>query len=154
MKKNNNMKYGSNMMKTEIDWLMSLWHWIRRFGQGGNSWLEVNRYPSYSIIMPHQLDYELQTYIAVTLSSSSPYFTSPPALAARHAWIALNYVGQVGELSDVHLYSIPKSELVKRGRSIKDVENLVVQDIRGSDGVLHVEVQMPRQRIRRAGEEL
>jgi hypothetical protein len=104
--------------------------------------------------MPHQLDYESQTYVAVTLSASSPYFTSPPALVARHPWLALNYVGQAGGLSDVHLYSIQKSELLKRGGSIRDVESLVVQDLRGSDGVLRVEVQVPRQRIGRAGEDL
>ncbi len=104
--------------------------------------------------MPHQLDYESQTYVAVTLSASSPYFISPPALAARHSWLALNYVGQAGGLSDVHLYSIQKSELLKRGVSIGDVESLVMQDLRGSDGVLRVEVQVARQRIRRAGGDL
>jgi hypothetical protein len=73
--------------------------------------------------MPHQLDYESNTYLAVTLASSSPFFQSPPALAARQASLALNYVGQAGGLADVYLYSIPKSELLKRGRpSSRDIE--------------------------------
>lgn len=54
----------------------------------------------------------------------------------------------------MHLYSIQKSELLKRGVSIGDVESLVMQDLRGSDGVLRVEVQVARQRIRRAGGDL
>lgn len=104
--------------------------------------------------MPHQLDYEAYTYLAITLASSSPFFTSPPALVARYPGLALNYVGQAGGLSDVHLYSIPKTELLKRGGSTGDVERMVVQDLRGSDGVLYVQVQVPGLRIKRAAEDL
>jgi hypothetical protein len=105
--------------------------------------------------MPHQLDYDSNTYLAVTLASSSPFFKSPPALAARHASLALRYVGQAGGLADVYLYSIPKAELSKRGRpSTRDIEHMFMQDLRASDGVLYVQVQIPGQRIRRTRDEL
>jgi hypothetical protein len=105
--------------------------------------------------MPHQLDYDSHTYLAVTLASSSPFFHSPPALAARHPSLILNYVGQAGGLADVHLYSIHKSELLKRGRpSTRDIEHLFMRDLGVSDGVLYVQVQVPGQKIRRTADEL
>lgn len=105
--------------------------------------------------MPHQLDYDSNTYLAVTLASYSPFFKSPPALAARHPSLALDYVGQAGGLADVYLYSISTSELVKRGRpSTRDLEAMFMQDLKASDGVIYVQVQVPGQRIRRTVDEL
>jgi len=105
--------------------------------------------------MPHQLDYDSNTYLAVTLSYSSPFFQSPRALAARHSGLALDYVGQAGGLADVYLYSIPKSELLKRGRpSSRDIEGMFMRDLRASDGVLYVQVQFRGERIRRSIYEL
>jgi len=105
--------------------------------------------------MPHQLDYDSNTYLAVTLSYSSPFFQAPRALAARHSGLALDYVGQAGGLADVYLYSIPKSELLKRGRpSSRDIEGMFMQDLRASDGVLYVQVQFRGERIRRSIYEL
>lgn len=91
------------------------------------------------------------TYVAVTFSSSSPFFPAPNSLVARHPSLPLNYVGQVGQLSDTHLYSVPNTELQKRGAQ---AESVMIRDIRGSEGVIHVEVQKPAQRARRGGDEL
>lgn len=105
--------------------------------------------------MPHSLDYESNTYLTVTLASSSPFFHSPPALAASHPSLALKYIGQAGGLADVHLYSIPKSELLKHGRpSTRDIELIFMQDLRPSDGVIYAQVQVPGRRIQRTGDDL
>ena len=105
----------------------------------------------YSTKMPHEMNHDTHTYVAITLSASSPFLSSPGTLASAHPGLGLAYQGQVGQLSDVHLYSIPKAE---GRRSVGEVEEVLVRDLQGSDGVLHVEIQAPRQRARRGGDEL
>ena len=59
----------------------------------------------------------------------------------------LYYHGQVGELEDVHLYSMPKHNWLQARDSVMEGLNSI-------PGVVHVEEQIPRQRIRRGGDEL
>lgn len=91
------------------------------------------------------LNYNQNTYLAVTLTSSSPYFSSPSGLAALHPAVA--HVGQVGELQDVQLVSVPKETWEQGGDQILAV-------LKGADGVVYVNVQEPRQRVKRGGDEL
>ncbi|KAF9528255.1 hypothetical protein CPB83DRAFT_894521 [Crepidotus variabilis] len=100
--------------------------------------------------MAHNLDHSTYSYIAVTFSASSPFIGSPNTLSARHPTLGLNYVGQVGQLLDTHLYSVLNSELQRRG---VQAETIAARDIQGRDGVIHVEVQKPSQRARRGGDE-
>lgn len=79
-------------------------------------------------------------YLAVTLIRASPFYANPSALSASHSTI--NHVGNVGELRDVQLFSVPKV-----------VWNSQQQDIlsflKGSEGVQRVDVQSPKTRSKR-----
>jgi hypothetical protein len=95
--------------------------------------------------MPHALNHDANAYLAVTLAPSSPYLTQPTRLA-DHA--AVNYVGPVGELSDVQLVAVPKAQWGM-------VETDVLGWLKGREGVAGVQVQAPPgQRAKRGGDEL
>lgn len=91
------------------------------------------------------LDYQQNTYIAVTLSSDSPYFSSPELLTRDHS--SLTHVGKVGQLADVQLLSIPKAEWDHNAEDI-------LTFLRSKNGVGNVDVQVPKQRVKRGGDEL
>jgi hypothetical protein len=95
--------------------------------------------------MPHALDHNANTYVAVTLSPGSPYLAQPTSLAKHQA---LHYVGPVGELADVQLVAIPKVEWSSRGAD-------VLGWLKGREGVAGVHVQtLPRTTAKRGGDEL
>jgi hypothetical protein len=96
-------------------------------------------------VMSLSLNYTLNTYLAVTLSSSSPFIASPEALASVHPAIA--YVGQVGSMADVQLVSVPKFKWEKASEDMLGALN-------GAEGIRRVDVQEPVQRIKRGGDEL
>jgi hypothetical protein len=91
------------------------------------------------------LDHIANTYLAVSLSPSSPYLHNPSALSDAHP--SVTHVGQVGQMSDVQLFSIPRQEW-----------NHAQQDILGflnaQQGVIRVDVQAVKQRTKRGGDEL
>ncbi|EJD46241.1 hypothetical protein AURDEDRAFT_22872, partial [Auricularia subglabra TFB-10046 SS5] len=89
---------------------------------------------------PSAMDYNSNTYLAVTVSPSSPYISNPASLADVHS--QLQYVGKVGELADVQLFSVPKSEW-------ETVQAAVQQALKGVAGVQSVDVQVPKQRAKR-----
>lgn len=91
------------------------------------------------------LDYNANTYIAVTLSPGSQYLQSPPSLVEGHS--SLVHVGNVGQLEDVHLYGVPKAVWQREGDNILDF-------LKEQAGVSGVHVQIPRTRSRRGGDEL
>lgn len=97
------------------------------------------------------MDYTLNTYLAITLAPASPYFSSPANLVAavRDAPFQLVYVGNVGALQDTHLYSIPKSQY-------EQVKNQVFSalDTLKPNHIRSIDIQVPRQRAKRAGGEL
>ncbi|TFL07906.1 hypothetical protein BDV98DRAFT_521140 [Pterulicium gracile] len=78
--------------------------------------------------------------LAVTLQSSSSLMTNPAELATAHD--SLTHVGQVGELSDVQLVSVPSTEW-------DAVKGDVLGALMGMDGVVRVEVQKAKQRAKR-----
>lgn len=95
--------------------------------------------------MPHAMNHLTHTYLSVSLADNSPFFFTPGALSSIYP--SMEYQGQVGELSDIHLYRIPKEDWSNSG-------DYIMNHLRGTDGVVHVQVQAPRQRVRRGEEEL
>jgi hypothetical protein len=95
--------------------------------------------------MSLSLNYDLNTYLAVILSPSSPFFQQPAALAQVHP--AVVYVAQVGQMQDVQLFSVAKFEW-------ENVSGDVLGKFETSEGVVRVDVQEPAQRTRRGTDEL
>jgi len=95
--------------------------------------------------MSLSLNYDMNTYLAVTLSSSSPFLQQPAALAQVHPAVA--HVGQVGQMQDVQLFSVANFEWEKVGGD-------VVSKLEKSEGVGRVDVQEQAQRSRRGSDEL
>jgi len=91
------------------------------------------------------LNYELNTYLAVTLSTSSPFFQQPAALAQVHPAVA--HVGQVGQMQEIQLFSVGKFEWER-------VSGDVLSSLERSEGVGRVDVQEPVQRVKKGDEEL
>jgi hypothetical protein len=79
-------------------------------------------------------------YLAVTLARTSPFNTNPSGLSAFHP--AVNHVGNVGQLSDVQLFSVPKVEWDSQQQNI-------LSFLKGSEGVQRVDVQSPKTRSKR-----
>ncbi|KAG6909791.1 hypothetical protein DXG01_015284 [Tephrocybe rancida] len=98
-----------------------------------------------TVIMSLNLNYNLNTYLTVTLSSGSPFFSEPAQLAAVHPAIA--HVGQVGQLQDVQVYSVPKFEW-------DDISKDVLQKLNDANGVGRVDVQKVEARSKRGSDEL
>ncbi|EUC65969.1 hypothetical protein RSOL_504170 [Rhizoctonia solani AG-3 Rhs1AP] len=99
---------------------------------------------------PMRLDYAAFTYLAVILSPQSPHFSSPTSLATRTAEAIqgsnLQYVGRVGELDDVQLFSVPKN--IWDGSS----GGKIIEMLKSLEGVKSVDVQVPKTRSKRGGE--
>lgn len=95
--------------------------------------------------MALSLNYDLNTYLAVTLSSTSPFFAEPAQLATVHPTIA--HIGPVGQLQDVQLFSVPKFEWER-------VSEEVLGKLNEADGVGRVDVQKLETRVKRGGDEL
>lgn len=93
------------------------------------------------------LDYSSNAYLALTLSRTSPFYAQPASLP-DHVAVPLHYVGSVGALDDVHLYSLPKSQY----QVIKDQVFQVLGNM--PTHVVAVDEQLPKQRAKRAGGEL
>ncbi|KAJ7288080.1 hypothetical protein C8J57DRAFT_1278992 [Mycena rebaudengoi] len=94
--------------------------------------------------MALNLNYAANTYLAVTLPASSLYLQAPASLGLVHPAVA--HVGQVGELSDVQLLSIPKQEW--------DVDAVREQILSSFKDIGRVDVQVPKQRAKRGDDEL
>lgn len=95
--------------------------------------------------MSLSLNYDLNTYLAVTLSPSSSFIQQPEALAQVHPAVA--HVGQVGQMSDVQLFKVAKFEW-------EQVNGDVLSKLEASEGVGRVDVQEPVQRVKKGGDEL
>ena len=101
--------------------------------------------PSPVTTMPHTLDYDHNAYLAVTLPTASHIHFQPSSLSAVHPSLA--YHGQVGELHDVQLFAVPKANWDQVGGDILAV-------LKAEKGVLGVDVQVPKQRVKRGSDEL
>ncbi len=91
------------------------------------------------------LNYNTNTYLAVTLSPGSQYLQSPASLVESHS--SLVHVGNVGQLEDVQLYSVPKAVWQREEADILEI-------LKELQGVSRVDVQIPRTRSKRGGDEL
>ncbi|ESK94208.1 hypothetical protein Moror_8318 [Moniliophthora roreri MCA 2997] len=95
--------------------------------------------------MTTNLDYSQNTYLAITLSSSNP-----SNIVSLHP--ALTHVGQVGQLKDVQMFSVPKTVWES---NIGDEIKGILEGQKGRDeGVIRIDVQEMKQRVKRGGEEL
>lgn len=91
------------------------------------------------------LNYNTNTYLAVTLSPGSQYLQNAASLVERHS--SLMHVGNVGQLDDVQLYGVPKAVWQREGDDILEI-------LKQLEGVSRVDVQIPRTRSKRGGDEL
>jgi len=82
-------------------------------------------------------------YLAVTLARTSPFYANPSGLLVYH-FNAVNYVGNVGQLPDVQLFSVPKVVWDSQQQEILSL-------LRDSEGVQRVDVQSPKMRSKRDG---
>lgn len=95
--------------------------------------------------MALNLNYDLNTYLTVTLSSGSPFLGEPAQLAVVHP--AVSHVGQVGQMQDLQIFSVPKSEW-------ESVHEDVLEKLSKASGVGRVDVQKVKARSKRGGDEL
>ena len=91
------------------------------------------------------LNYDSNTYLALTLSPRSQYLSSPSAVLQAHP--SLTHVGQVGQLADVQLYGVPKAVWQQESASILNL-------LKSLEGVDRVDVQGLRTRHKRGDDEL
>ncbi|TRM57492.1 hypothetical protein BD626DRAFT_211853 [Schizophyllum amplum] len=83
------------------------------------------------------LNFAANVYIALTLAPSIQPSTLPSAAGLSDS---LSHVGQVGQLHDVQLFSVPKAQW----------SDEISSRLQGTDGVMHVDIQSePRQRAKR-----
>jgi len=95
--------------------------------------------------MALNLNHNLHTYVAVTLSPNSPFLNTPSSLSTLHPLIT--HVGQVGSLDDVQLVSVPKEDWNNIGEE-------VLAKLKAEEGVQSVSVQELKTRTKRGGDEL
>jgi len=93
----------------------------------------------------HALDHTANTYLAVSLSPSSLYLQNPSALSSAHP--SITHVGQVGQMADVQLISVPREEW---DRAQIDI----LEKLNAQQGISRVDVQAMKQRAKRGGDEL
>lgn len=89
---------------------------------------------------PLALDYAAYEYIAVTLRNNVRDPANLPH--AQPPLLSLTYVGHVGSLQDVHLFSIPKS-------TFETVKDQVFKALGDMPDVTSVDLQVPKQRAKR-----
>lgn len=92
---------------------------------------------------PHNLNYDSNIYLAVTLSPSAHLLQNPELLAVHPS---LTHIGPVGHLKDVQLLSVPQG-------SWSRVQSDVLSALNSMEGVKRVDVQdAPRLRVKRGDE--
>lgn len=85
------------------------------------------------------VDYSQNKYLAVTFKRDASYIATPETLALQPALNELVYVGQIGQLRDAHLYSIPLSKW----------DEFDLSRLREVQGVTYVSIQEPKMRMKR-----
>lgn len=83
-------------------------------------------------------------FVAVYLSPSSQYIQKPADLQARHS--SIKHKGNVGELADVQLISVTKSDW-------ESSQQQILGALQSAPGVTRVEVQQLKQRTKRVMDE-
>jgi len=94
---------------------------------------------------PPTLDHTANVYLAVTHKPSTTLSSALPIqLASRE--VSLEHIGQVGQLKDVQLYGMPRSEWEGLG---EEGRKEMIGKVKGMEGVTGVEEQVLRQRVKR-----
>ncbi|KAI9461651.1 hypothetical protein BJY52DRAFT_190852 [Lactarius psammicola] len=83
------------------------------------------------------LNYATHAYLTVLLARSSSLLADPSAVHPH-----LKHIGPVGQLPDIHLFSVPKPTWEHSSAAI-------ISALRQADGVLKVDIQEPRMRVKR-----
>jgi len=95
--------------------------------------------------MSLNLNYAANTYLAVTLPASSSYLQAPASLGLLHP--AAAHVGQVGAMPDVQLVSVSKDEW-----EVSEAKRAEI--LAAFRAIGRVDIQEPKQRAKRGGDEL
>lgn len=91
---------------------------------------------------PLALNHDINVYLAVSLTPTSIYTNTPIALSE---YPSVAQVGNVGELPDVKLLSVPKGEW-------QNINEDILQQLRkDSANIVRVDVQEPKARKKRGG---
>jgi hypothetical protein len=98
-----------------------------------------------AVMQTQALDHTANAYLAVSLSPSSPYIQNPSALSSAHPLIT--HVGQVGEMKDVQLLSIPRQEWDR-------AQHDILGSLNTHEGITWVDVQIVKQRAKKGADEL
>ncbi|KAG0230163.1 hypothetical protein BGW41_002585 [Actinomortierella wolfii] len=101
-----------------------------------------------------QHQYELGQYTYIDVKVASPFPDLPERVLKGADIKGMEFVGQVGELPDHLLYRIPKNEVSQSAggqvqQSDEEKNSKIVTAISAVQGVVHVEIQVPHQRIKR-----
>lgn len=83
------------------------------------------------------LSYATHAYLTVLLAHSSSLLADPSVVHPD-----LKHIGPVGQLADIHLFSIPKPTWEHSSAAI-------IGALRQTDGVLKVDIQEPQMRVKR-----
>jgi hypothetical protein len=83
------------------------------------------------------LNYATHAYLTILLAPSSSLLADPSAVHPD-----LKYIGPVGQLPDIHIFSFPKPTWDHSSAAI-------ISTLRQIDGVLKVDIQEPRTRVKR-----
>lgn len=87
-------------------------------------------------------DYNQHKYLALTFRRGSEYIEYPSNLVMSIP--DLQYIGQIGQLKDAHLYGIPLAAW----------DTFDVSQLESLRDVTSVQIQEPKMRAKRGGEEL
>ncbi|KAI9428882.1 hypothetical protein H4582DRAFT_1828819 [Lactarius indigo] len=83
------------------------------------------------------LNYATHAYLTLLLAQSSSLLADPSVVHPH-----LKHLGPVGQLPDIHLFSVPKATWEHSSAAI-------INALRQTDGVLKVDIQEPRIRAKR-----
>ena len=95
--------------------------------------------------MSAPLDYSANVYLAISLTANSVYLNKPVSIPS---YPYLSYLGNVGQLADVKLVSVPKDDWQNIG------EDILAYLRADKDNIARVDVQMPATRRKRGRDEL
>ncbi|KAI8358716.1 hypothetical protein B0O80DRAFT_519364 [Mortierella sp. GBAus27b] len=120
---------------------------------------------SVAAVMTHTYDLSLYTYFDVKIVPGAAdqilAWTTTASSAENGSLAGVEYIGHVGELDNHLLYRVPKPTLTTTPASASSVQssfddgleeqrnNQIVNAIAALQGVLHVDIQTPRQRTKR-----
>jgi hypothetical protein len=105
--------------------------------EGVSASLQPRAHDTTDLSFMLSLNYTTHAYLSILLARSSSLLADPSAVHPE-----LKHVGQVGQLADIHLFSVPRATWDHSSAAI-------IGALRQIDGVLKVDIQEPRMRAKR-----